>query len=660
MHGVNGHDPERARRALHTIDAGTDRETWVRAGMAAKAAGLGFDDFHDWSSSAGNYAGEADCRAVWKSFREDRGIGAGTLFALARESGWHDESSRQARQKATQGAPQPDRRRKPAFDVQNAWDACEPATVAQPYIARKQGLADGLRVYRGPLTIAGQALDGALVVPAYALDGKLMTLQFIPPEGKKLNAPGRPVAGVFVVGRIPHGGEGATLYVCEGIGQAWACHQAAGGAAVVSFGAGRMEQVAREFRNRYPAAGLVLVADAGKEQHCARIAKETGCAWVEMPEGSPGNFDANDCALRDGLDALASLLAAPKEPPQRFRLLTAAELAALPPLDYRIKRVLPKFGLAAIYGASGTGKTFLILDAVMSAADGRPWFGYRTKPCPVVYVGLEGAAGLAQRVRAYRAVRGADAGRQVRFITAPLSILESGDLQELAAAIRAQQADAGIVVIDTLNQAAPGADENSSEDMGRIIAGAKALQADIGGLVVLVHHTGKDATRGLRGHSSLFAALDAAVEVARDGDRREWRVAKAKDGEDGGVHPFRLTVVELGEDADGEPITSCIVEPDEPTEEAFRRVLPPKSGNQRIVWDGLSEMFKAAGLRVPEGAPAELPPNRPAVCLDDAVEKLRTRLPVEAKRQTERTRQAITGLVSRGLVTLREGFLWLP
>ena len=68
-----------------------------------------------------------------------------------------------------------------------------------------------------------------------------------------------------------------------------------------------------------------------------------------------------------------------------------------------------------------------------------------------------------------------------------------------------------VVFLDTLNRAAPTADENSSKDMGEILSAAKLLQSLINGLVVLVHHTGKDATKGLRGHSSLFAALDAAV-----------------------------------------------------------------------------------------------------------------------------------------------------
>ena len=78
--------------------------------------------------------------------------------------------------------------------------------------------------------------------------------------------------------------------------------------AVVAFGAGRMETVARAFQARYPAARLVLIADKGKEEHCARIARDIECAWVEMPAGSPPNFDANDLHQRAGVLAVRQLL----------------------------------------------------------------------------------------------------------------------------------------------------------------------------------------------------------------------------------------------------------------------------------------------------------------------------------------------------------------
>lgn len=81
-------EPERAAAALFHLDPGGPREEWVRAGMAAKAAGVSFDESHSWSASAGNYAGERDCRTVWKSFNGDGPVTENSLYAMAYAQGW--------------------------------------------------------------------------------------------------------------------------------------------------------------------------------------------------------------------------------------------------------------------------------------------------------------------------------------------------------------------------------------------------------------------------------------------------------------------------------------------------------------------------------------------------------------------------------------------
>ncbi len=238
-----------------------------------------------------------------------------------------------------------------------------------------------------------------------------------------------------------------------------------------------------------------------------------------------------------------------------------------------------------------------------------------------------------------------------------LDLRNADDVSEIAAAVTAAGAAGGLLIVDTLNRAASGADENSVVDMGAIIAAAKSLQLRIGGLVLLVHHSGKDASKGLRGHSSLHAALDAAIEVTRTDDRRDWRIAKAKDGDDCKTHPFKLEVVEIGEHDDGEVITSCVVVADE-HKAAFRRVLPPKSGNMRVIWDALGELLRQAGDTRPRDAPARLPLGRPAVKLDSAIEGTRERLACDAKRRTERAQQALTGLQAKGLIVIDGGYVW--
>ena len=269
-----------------------------------------------------------------------------------------------------------------------------------------------------------------------------------------------------------------TAFLCEGIGQAWACWKATGAAAVVCFGWGRVRAVAAELRQRDASARLVLVPDAGKEADAAAIAREVGAAVAAMPEGAPPNFDANDYALREGFDALEVLLSRASEPPPpepRYRLLTGADLHALPPLAWRVRGVLPAEGLAAIYGPSSSGKSFLGFDLAAHIADGREWFGHRVNAAPVVYVALEGEAGFRLRAEAWEQSHGRRLPAGLRLVLQSFKLAE--DVPDLAAAIVAAAGAGAVVFIDTLNRAAPLADENSSRDMGEILGRRRGCNA---------------------------------------------------------------------------------------------------------------------------------------------------------------------------------------
>jgi putative DNA primase/helicase len=652
---------DRAREALFSIPPDCDRDTWVKLLMAANDAGLDFETVNDWSAGAGNYQGERDVQAVWRSIKPGGRVTVKSLFKAAAEHGYRLRSKEPA--EGPRKPAQAPKKSRPGEGAIEVWNRCQEVTHGHPYIKAKAGNPKGVRVVSDgdPLVIRGERVAGWLAVPVCSFDGTLLSLQFIatPDVAANLKANGKPgklnlpgsMGGVFIVGKLEAGG---TVYFVEGIGAAWAIQKANGGAAVVCFGAGNMRSRAVELRERDPAATLVIVPDVGKEAQADAIAREVRGCVVRMPEGWPQNSDVNDMGLRDGFPALEALLAtakAPPEPEPRYKLLGAAELRDLPPLAWRIRGVLPAAGLASMYGPSASGKSFLALDMAAAIASGRPWFDRRTMAAPVVYCALEGEAGFRLRVAAWEAVNGEPLPPGLRMMLQPFKLTEPQDVQDLAAAVL-RMGGGAVTILDTLNRAAPTADENSSKDMGAILEACKALQAMTGGLVVVVHHTGKDATKGLRGHSSLFAALDAAIEVSRTGDRREWLVAKAKDGQDGEAQPFKLRVVELGNDDDGEPVTSCVVARDMAGSD-IKRVKLPQGGNQRVVWDALGPLFKAGVFGKP-GAP----PNRPCIELEAAITAAAPRLMVEADRRTERTRAAITGLVTRGLMGCNDGWLW--
>lgn len=332
---------------------------------------------------------------------------------------------------------------------------------------------------------------------------------------------------------------------------------------------------------------------------------------------------------------------------QRFTLLGINDLAALPPTEHLVKGVLPSSGLVAIYGPSGSGKTFLALDLIMAIACQSDWFGHKVKNVPVTYVGLEGKGGINNRIQAWRIKNPKLTPANFKIILDNFDLMNKANVVELAQVIIDAQMHQGVIVIDTLNQASPAADENSSQDMGVIIKHLKLLQETTGGLVLIVHHTGKNTSQGLRGHSSLKAALDANIEVI-GGDKRSWLLEKSKDGEDGKSFGFRLEVQELGIDSDGDSITSCTIERDHSA--IFSK--PEPSGKAQ-----------KAALKVIKLALSTITSKRMTV--DAAISEIaQTLTTIQSNRRTNRARQLLGNLttdrhLSSGLVD-DEGWIWLP
>jgi hypothetical protein len=235
--------------------------------------------------------------------------------------------------------------------------------------------------------------------------------------------------------------------------------------------------------------------------------------------------------------------------------ITGEDLLAMPAPRWRVKGVLPETGAAAIFGQPRSGKTFLALDLCLSLAEGRSWLGLPTKPCAALYVNLESSWGLRQRLLAWMNRYNRKAPENLKFILDPLNLQNSAQV----GAIIEVAPKCGVVVIDTLNRASPDADENSSRDMSSLIAAVDKIQRAISGLVILVAHSGKQATNGIRGHSSLLAALDASIEVVLKNDKRYLRLDKVKEGIDGIKRDFKLLPVVTGIDEGGADITSCVV-----------------------------------------------------------------------------------------------------
>ena len=245
----------------------------------------------------------------------------------------------------------------------------------------------------------------------------------------------------------------------------------------------------------------------------------------------------------------------------KFPMYRASEIAARPPGRWWIKGLVPEAQIGAVFGASGSGKSFIVLDLIAHLALGWAWRELRTRRGRILYVAAEGGAGVGKRLKAWCQHHDVpvDALDVTVLLVAP-NIMQRDDITELVLAINAAGGFEHIV-LDTYAQVTPGANENTAEDMGLALAHCRAICEATAAMVWLVHHSGKDATKGARGWSGINAALDFSLEVTRDEDTgyRELRVAKMKDGEDGTRYGFKLETVVVGFDDDLDEVTSCVV-----------------------------------------------------------------------------------------------------
>ena len=581
-------DIDRARDALQAIPPDCDRETWVKVGMAAQAAGVDFDTFDAWSAGAGNYDRRA-ARDTWRSFKPGKGLGAGTLYRMAAENGWRMGEGK-PQQKAVQAprkAAEPPRKPAPGMSPAEVWNRCEPATWEHGYIAAKHAAGVPLKLLRvvpagDALRIAGQSMAGALVVPALAADGTLQSLQLIPPPGagKKLNLPGAPMAGAsFTVGEVV---PGAPVALCEGIGQAWAAWQATGHPAVACFGWGNVGKVAEALRQREPAARLVLVPDVGKEESAAEIAQAVGAAVAYMPQGEAQNFDANDLAQRDGHDVLAALLEDAREPAPPGLPLSVAFADELPeaftPPDELVEGVLTAGDGSVLYGDSNSGKTFFVIDMAAAVARGARWMGRNTEPGLVLYLAAESPASVRGRLQAYQRHHGVRVPN-FAIVQSPIDLFDGdADTEAVIAVVRQLERQRGqkvrLIVGDTLARLSAGANENAGQDMGLVVRRFDRIRTACNAHFLLIHHSGKAAANGARGWSGIRAAVDTEIEVTDSPTGRCAEITKQRDLSTKGERiGFRLDTVTLGTTKWGAAATSCVVVPaDAPDKPQGKRV----------------------------------------------------------------------------------------
>ena len=384
-------------------------------------------------------------------------------------------------------------------------------------------------------------------------------------------------------------------------------------------------------------------------------------------------------AGRDPVAVLASLRATAANLEKTHGLATASPQGAFhrEPFDairaseteWLAKNRLPAQGVGFLVGPSGTLKTFLALDWAIRIGEGNPVLNGRVDQVGVIYVAAEAPGGVRKRVEAWKRVHRHGVVPFEMIGRAP-DLTDKDDVDDLGAELRlardqfeARGLRLGLVVVDTLAAATPGADENTAKDMSPVMSHAAQLGLETGAFILIVAHTGKDEGRGLRGWSGQYAGADLVIMLSREEDSpvSVGKIAKLKEGESGFRFAFRLEQVSLGQDRDGDEITSAVVVyEDVPT--GTKGVSRPLTSEQKIVLAAFNRCWDAGqtcSITRPDVAGHVLGVSRTvlkaamlALGYSDADEN-----PETVRRQINRH---IKALIGRGLLKGDQHAVWLP
>lgn len=246
----------------------------------------------------------------------------------------------------------------------------------------------------------------------------------------------------------------------------------------------------------------------------------------------------------------------------RIPLLDLRELQAMSrSVTWLVKHVVPGDSMGMLYGGSGTFKSFIALDMALHVAHGLPWLGRKTTKGAVLYVAAEGGSGLWRRIEAWhvaRRLRWEDICD--RFRAVPVALDMTVDAWRIVEAAQSFGMAFELVIVDTFSQTYGGEENSANEVAAYFRELGNRFRALWHCSVLVIHHSGHQATERPRGSSAMRANLDYMMGVFRDEKEMLATLTceKQKDRDAFKNAMFSLSVQDLGRDEDNDPVTSLV------------------------------------------------------------------------------------------------------
>lgn len=228
----------------------------------------------------------------------------------------------------------------------------------------------------------------------------------------------------------------------------------------------------------------------------------------------------------------------------RFDVFTLDKLSEKFQKNWIIDNILSENSLSIIYGRAGCGKTSFILNLILSLSQKSiKKFADKNikKYGKTLYITGEGVDGLYKRINSWSSYNDINK-KDINTVFLPLSNIDINNYMTQSKFINtlvdvlSQNPDIFIIVIDTISNF--NISENSSSSINNFVS---LLRKNFNGKkisIILIHHSGKDINKGIRGSSNFLAIADTVFKLEKQNKENKGvcvnvkiTIEKQKDGE---------------------------------------------------------------------------------------------------------------------------------
>ena len=330
--------------------------------------------------------------------------------------------------------------------------------------------------------------------------------------------------------------------------------------------------------------------------------------------------------------------------------------------------------LVVIYGPPKTGKTLIAIDLAVSLSSSKNWLGRSIpKPANIIYLAYEDPKSIIRRMQCtFKNKFNLDnyLENRISISKQPPDILDehyeealefyfSNYLNDDDTNVKLKH----VLIVDTLSMAMAGrGDENSSTGMGLAIEKFRNIR-NLGITVIVITHSGKDITKGVRGHNSLTAAADCIFSVGKKPTsnliklkRTEYRNGPAgetfsleiktgilKDDSFSNDNGLRVPYLQYLQDSNNEDAKDTMTKPQIIVLNSIQRLMDTETTNIREIFNLQEDQLAVAY----------------SILAEDCINR---NIAPKAKSTASKSRavkRALDSLIGKGIISERGDFIWI-